>query len=73
VKSGSSGEDQFKAGIWGGNRWITIVEGATGPEWRIYTAQFEYREGSSISVEVVKNSAKTGSMLFDTIELNEIR
>ena len=73
VKSGSSGDDQFQAGIWGGNKWIAMVQGATRPEWTKYTTQFEYRAGSSVSVELAKNSPKTGSMLFDTIALDEIQ
>ncbi len=73
VKSGSSGDDQFKAGIWGGNKWTVTVEGVTRPEWTKYATQFEYRAGLSISVELVKNSPKAGSILFDTIEVDEYR
>ena len=73
VKSGTSGDQPFRVGIWDakGSKWIASQTGASSKSWTGHMVRFTNNTTDPISVELVKNSSAKGTMLFDSISLKE--
>ena len=75
VKSGTSGDQPFRVGIWDApaSKWIASQTGMSSQTWTGHRLRFTNSTADAISVELVKNSPTKGTMLFDSISLKEAR
>jgi hypothetical protein len=75
VKAGSSGSDAFRAGIWDNHaiNWVAVKAGLATAEWTRYELLFTTASKNRLSVELIKDSPKNGSMLFDSVTLKRLR
>jgi hypothetical protein len=73
VKSGTSGDEPFKVGIWDpkASTWIASEEGRSTGTWVNHTIQFQNTSRNPVGVELVKNSNTPGTMLYDSITLKK--
>ncbi|MGA3017206.1 MAG: carbohydrate binding domain-containing protein [Bryobacteraceae bacterium] len=71
VKSGSSGDERFRVGLWDSreNRWVAYRDGTATGAWIQYTIDFTAASSHVLSCELMKNSRTKGSMLFDSVEI----
>jgi hypothetical protein len=70
VKSGTSGNEGFQVQAFGGAE-VGTETGTTSGDWVQYEFTF-IADQASISINLIKDSATAGTMLFDTIEVYEI-
>ena len=72
VKSGTSGDETFRAGVGEvGVAWSTYFEGASSGTWTQYIFEF-VALATDNTCNVAKMTSTAGTMLFDTITLEEI-
>lgn len=71
TKSGSAGDQPFVVGIWdnAAARFIAAKYGTTSSEWQRQEVTFTNDSDNLLSVELMKNSPSTGTMLFDSVTL----
>jgi len=74
VKSGSSGDDAFRVGIWDNHarKWIVATEGQATSTWTQHMIQVIPTTTNPLSIELVKNSPRDGTILFDSIVLKRL-
>lgn len=70
VKSGTSGNEAFILQAWSASGFDT-TSGTSSGDWTQYELSFVAYETSTI-IQLFKNSATAGTMLFDTVEVYEI-
>jgi hypothetical protein len=75
VKSGSSGDEPFRVGLWDNKamRWVAFQDGRSAGAWMHYTLAFTSTSENLVSCKLAKSSATKGSMLFDTVKLSKRR
>lgn len=71
TKSGSAGDEPFVVGIWdnAAARFVAAKYGTTSSEWQRQEVTFTNDSDNLLSVELMKNSPSTGTMLFDSVTL----
>jgi hypothetical protein len=71
TRSGSAGDEPFVVGVWDGTagRFVGAKYGTTSGEWQRQEVTFTNDSDNLLSVELMKNSPSTGTMLFDSVTL----
>ena len=71
TKSGNAGDEPFVVGIWdnAAGRFVAAKHGTTSSEWQRQEVTFTNDSDNLLSVELMKNSSSTGTMLFDSVTL----
>jgi len=69
--TGTSGDEIFNAGYYDGSSDVTLITGTSSGSWVQYTAVFEATITATKPV-LKKMTATAGTMLFDTVTLNEV-
>lgn len=71
VKSGTSGNEAFKFGIYDGVSW-NLSGGTSSGSWTQYSCTVQAK-ASSINILVAKSTSTLGTMLFDTVSLKPVQ
>ena len=71
TKSGTAGDEPFVVGVWDSTaaRFVGAKHGTTTSEWQRQEVTFTNDSDNLLSVELMKNSPSTGTMLFDSVTL----
>ena len=72
VKSGTSGDEAYIIRVWDGSDYIVGYEGTSSSSW-VEGAAFWTAAATTVTIELWKNSATVGTMLFDTISVKEVK
>jgi hypothetical protein len=75
VKSGSSGDQPFRAGVWDkqASQWAGVTEGISSQTWTAHRIEFTNTTRNPVSFELIKNSPMKGTMLFDSVSMRKLR
>ncbi|MCK4794491.1 MAG: hypothetical protein KAV87_62760 [Desulfobacteraceae bacterium] len=71
VKSGTSGDENFRVKVWNGSGYDTIINSTTTSAWVKHTVIFKAKTTVG-KLQLQKNTATAGTMLFDEVSLYEI-
>lgn len=77
VKSGTSGNEAFKVGVYD-NAGATTVDHVTGTssgswvQYELIIKGYTWAGAGNTYIGLIKNSATAGTMLFDTVEIQEL-
>lgn len=71
VKSGTSGNEEFQLDSWNGSGYDFLVSGTSSAEW-VYYEVIGISTIADSSISLRKNTATAGTMLFDSISLQEV-